>query len=59
MAELVDALDLGSSGLGHGGSSPFARTSERENPRPKAVLPEFVKRLDRLATSDAGNRDQC
>jgi trigger factor len=26
VAELVDALDLGSSGLGRGGSSPFART---------------------------------
>ena len=27
MAELVDALDLGSSGEIHGGSSPFTRTS--------------------------------
>lgn len=26
MAELVDALDLGSSGVIHGGSSPFTRT---------------------------------
>ena len=28
MAELVDALDLGSSGEIHGGSSPFTRTSD-------------------------------
>ena len=28
MAELVDALDLGSSGVIHGGSSPFTRTTE-------------------------------
>ena len=27
MAELVDALDLGSSGVIHGGSSPFTRTN--------------------------------
>ena len=27
VAELVDALDLGSSDFGHGGSSPFARTN--------------------------------
>lgn len=27
MAELVDALDLGSSGLCHGGSSPSTRTN--------------------------------
>lgn len=33
VAKLVDALDLGSSDFGHGGSSPFARTihyKERE-----------------------------
>ena len=29
MAELVDALDLGSSGVIHGGSSPFTRTNEK------------------------------
>ena len=29
MAELVDALDLGSSGEIHGGSSPFTRTIEQ------------------------------
>ena len=28
MAKLVDALDLGSSGFGRGGSSPFARTND-------------------------------
>ncbi len=27
VAELVDALDLGSSDLGRGGSTPFARTN--------------------------------
>ena len=30
VAELVDALDLGSSDESRGGSSPFARTSLRE-----------------------------
>lgn len=27
VVELVDTLDLGSSGFGHGGSNPFARTT--------------------------------
>lgn len=33
VVELVDTLDLGSSGFGHGGSSPFARTSRASRPR--------------------------
>ena len=28
VAKLVDALDLGSSAFGHGGSSPFIRTND-------------------------------
>ncbi|BAE51598.1 hypothetical protein amb2794 [Paramagnetospirillum magneticum AMB-1] len=32
VVELVDTLDLGSSGASHGGSSPFARTSHHRRP---------------------------
>src|SRR5262249_15049790 len=32
VAELVDALDLGSSGESRGGSSPSARTNEKKSP---------------------------
>ncbi len=39
VAELVDALDLGSSGESRGGSSPSARTSLRERERVRAATP--------------------
>jgi hypothetical protein len=38
VAELVDALDLGSSGVTRGGSSPPFRTGRRPR-RPRAVKP--------------------
>ena len=33
VAELVDALDLGSSGATRGGSTPFARTNQQILPQ--------------------------
>jgi hypothetical protein len=38
VAELADALDLGSSAERHGGSSPFIRTKQNQ----KALRPFFV-----------------
>ena len=44
VAKLVDALDLGSSALRHGGSSPFARTNIKESSRFE-LLYKDVERL--------------
>ncbi len=41
MAKLADALDLGSSALRHGGSSPFIRTSV-ESVRTSHTTPTFI-----------------
>ena len=41
VAELADALDLGSSAARRGGSSPLVRTNDAKNDRTKQVLSFF------------------
>jgi hypothetical protein len=43
VAELVDALDLGSSALGRGGSSPFIRTKIYLTAMPQDTYPWFKR----------------
>src|SRR5260370_25548546 len=56
VAELADALDLGSSDLGRGGSNPPARTTPETDQQ--CGLPIIAAPYQRTAEQDADHRDQ-
>ena len=57
VAELADALDLGSSDANRGGSNPPARTRVRKDHCREAVADEGLV-VDRTKAAIAGSRDE-